>query len=345
MKTRTRPLAKPGIYGSEDNPQVVTVSDLKEIAETFPDIRRAPISLNGHWPDPSRPRMGNVIAVTWDEAAQILTGEAEEQDALAKAVDEGWYPDVSIGSKRRASDGKMYLHHLAYLGEEPPAIKDLIDQIMGTLAEPTETPPAPDQIAAGDEGDAVIIPPISSRILNLADKAKKPQQPHPKEGSRMPKTPEELQQELDTEKAKTLALSDQVRELTASSTSHKETMDALAAKYPDEELLLSDRADPRVTGLQAQLRRGKADALRSAAAGKLPKGKLPLLDALAGQLSLGETIELSDGDAKTKVDGFTLVTRIFESIPSPVAPGRLDLGDPAEGEPSKVTPRDHLKNL
>ncbi len=148
MKTRTRELAKPGIFGSADNPQIVTEKDLQEIAETFADVQKAPVTF-GHWPDPARPRLGNVIAVQWDPNTKVLSGTIEEQDELAKAVDEGYYPDVSIGAKRRAVDGKMYLHHLAYLGEEPPAIKDLVAAINKELM--------PD-IAASDFDGAVSLP-------------------------------------------------------------------------------------------------------------------------------------------------------------------------------------------
>ena len=116
MIIRKREIAKVGIFGSKDNPQIVTEKDLQEIAETFPEITKAPVSLNGHWPDAAAPRLGNVVGVSYDGATQTLTGEIEEEAALAEAVDAGYYPDVSIGARQRASDGKMYLHHLAYLG-------------------------------------------------------------------------------------------------------------------------------------------------------------------------------------------------------------------------------------
>ena len=158
MKTRTRELAKPGIFGSAEAPQIVTEEQLKEIAETFPDIKKTPVTL-GHWTDPARPRLGNVIAVQWDPVAKVLTGTIEEHDELAKAVDEGYYPDVSIGAKRRAVDGKMYLHHLAYLGEEPPAIKDLVDGINKDLM--------PD-IAASDFEGAISLPSPGSKMVEPA---------------------------------------------------------------------------------------------------------------------------------------------------------------------------------
>jgi hypothetical protein len=101
-----------------------------------------------------------VISVAYDEAAKSLTGEVEEHDALAKVVDDGFYPNVSIGTKRRASDGKMYLHHLAYLGEEPPAIKDLKASITDKLEKPA------DDLAALDGNyGCMFFPPV----LNLSD--------------------------------------------------------------------------------------------------------------------------------------------------------------------------------
>lgn len=312
MKTRTRELARPGIYGTEDNPVIVSAEDLKQIAETFPDIRKAPIQL-GHWGDPGRPRLGNVISVTWNEKTKTLVGTIEEQDALAQAVDDGFFPDVSIGSKRRASDGKMYLHHLAYLGEEPPAIKDLVSQVSQSL-----DPADPEAIAASDSDGVMLLPPLGTRLLHLADSAKRPQR-SPKEGE--PMTLEEIK--ADPEKAAKLLLT-----LSDQATSQKKTLDALASKYPEETLLLSDARDPQVGILTAQLRKGKKDGLLAAAAGKVPKAKLPLVGALADNLALNATIELSDGEAKEQVSGFDLMGRILEAIPTPVEPGRLDLSDP-----------------
>ena len=158
MKIRKREIAKVGIFGSKDNPQIVNEKDLKEIAETFAEIQKAPISLNGHWPDPASPRLGNVASVSYDETTQTLTGEIEEEDALAEAVDAGYYPDVSIGARQRASDGKMYLHHLAYLGEEPPAIKDLVKEIKTDLG-----------IAAADAAGGRILPSPTEKRLYLSE--------------------------------------------------------------------------------------------------------------------------------------------------------------------------------
>jgi hypothetical protein len=157
MNTRKREIAKAGIFGSIDNPTIVTEKDLKEIAETFPDIKKAPIQF-GHWSDAASPRLGSVVSVAYDEAAKSLTAEIEEDDALAGAVDAGYYPDVSIGAKQRAEDGKMYLHHLAYLGEEAPAVKDLKTQIADGL-----------QVAADDGKGVKQFPAPNEKRLYLSD--------------------------------------------------------------------------------------------------------------------------------------------------------------------------------
>lgn len=165
MKTRKRELAKAGIFGSADNPIIVTEKDLREIAETFPDQKTAPVQF-GHWADAASPRLGNVVSVSYDEKEKSLTGEIEEHDVLFDAVEQGFFPDVSIGAKKRASDGKMYLHHLAYLGEEPPAIKDLKKSIGDALDNA-----AAEKVAASDtaSGELIQMPSAGAARLYLSD--------------------------------------------------------------------------------------------------------------------------------------------------------------------------------
>lgn len=333
---RTRELAKPGIYGTVDNPVVVSERDLREIAETFPDIKKAPISLNGHWPDPAKPRMGNVVAVSWDESAKVLSGTIEEQDALADAVDQGYFPDCSIGAKRRAQDGRMYLHHLAYLGEEPPAIKDLVEGIEQSLAGPA--------LAASDKAGVVNLPSARAARLNLSDLATIKSNtvmlaglaggnPEPKEGPM--RTLEQAEAELVTEKARTNALGEETGKL-------KQQLAGLAEKYPDAGIALSD-ADPRIGVLMKQLRDGKKAEVMKAGIGKLPKGKEQLLVALSDSLSASTAIELSDGEAGTKrsLSQLDLLAGLLEAIPAPVTEGRLALSD--VGGESQAAPLDLSK--
>lgn len=331
MKKRTRELAKPGIYGTTDNPQVVTEQDLREIAETFPDIKKAPVSLTGHWPDPAKPRLANVVELVFDEKTKVLSGTIEEHDSLYDAVEEGFYPDVSIGAKRRAADSKMYLHHLAYLGEEPPAIKDLLAEINQKLENPED-------IAASDSNGVRFFPPVSSKLIVLSDSPSntKPANPGATNPPKEVQSMDLLQKLVDAitdpdEKAKAQAALDKAREAETEAVSLKEKLDTLAKKYPDEELALSD-ADPRVSAMVRDFRETKKGDLLKIASGKVPKAKQNLIEALADSFSTSRTLELSDGKEKKTVSQFDLMGSILAAIPEAVRPGQLDLGDvPGEG--------------
>jgi len=160
MRTRKREIARAGIYGTADKPITISTKDIKEIVETFSDIQHAPIQF-GHETKAAIPRLGNVVSVYSDHDGNSLYADIEEHDTLAAAVDEGFYPDVSIGAKQRAKDGKMYLHHLAYLGQEPPAIKDLIAEIKEPL-----------EIATDDSAGIVLFPPLCDFQMNLSESIK-----------------------------------------------------------------------------------------------------------------------------------------------------------------------------
>ena len=201
MKIRKRELAKAGIFGSLENPVLVKESDLKEIVETFPDIKKSPIKLGSHWSD-NKPRLGNVISLEYDEKTKTLYGNVEEHDTLSKAVDEGYYPDVSIGAKARASDGKMYLHHLAYLGDEPPAIKDLIAGIAEEM-QTAQTDPEEKPIAASDSEGIVNLPSVKEKQLYLSDS--------PGNGETEKNSPENQK----TEKEDSLMTEEEIKEMQA----------------------------------------------------------------------------------------------------------------------------------
>jgi len=219
MRTRKREIAKAGIYGAADNPKIVSTKDIQEIAETFADIRRAPIQF-GHNTNAAAPRLGNVVSVYSDQDNNSLYADIEENDALAAAVDSGYYPDVSIGARQRASDGKMYLHHLAYLGQESPAIKDLIADIQEPLG-----------IAADDSDGVVIFPALSEFKMNLSEPVnlkKEGANLTDKEAQKLREENERLKRELAKSK---IELSDSLKQKTAAETERLKS--ALnAAKIP-----------------------------------------------------------------------------------------------------------------
>jgi hypothetical protein len=319
MKVRRREIARAGIFGSKDEPQIVTERDLKEIEETFSGIKRAPVVL-GHWPRPEDPRTGNVISVTYDAAAQSLSAEIEEDDALAAAVDAGYYPDVSIRAKQRAADGKMYLVHLAYLGQEAPAIKDLASSVKESLG-----------IAAGEASGARAFPPPSEKRLYLSDtppdkffdttknmdETPKPgteQAPGPGEGSGAAggggdsaKTSKEVT--MTEEEAKKL----------------REENERLKAENDAKELALSDASN-----------RQKAtdrERLKAAMDGRIPRVHQDKVFALSEALEPGKVIELSDSEApegKRKTSPRDLLIEVISALPLPVEPGVLTLSDASE---------------
>jgi hypothetical protein len=309
MKKRKRELARVGIFGSKDNPQIVTEKDLKEITETFPEIKKAPVSLNGHWPDPSAPRLGNVVSVSYDEAAQTLTGEIEEEDVLAESVDAGYYPDVSLCSKQRASDGKMYLHHLAYLGEEPPAIKDLTEEIREDLG-----------IAVSDKGPCRIFPSPLGKRLYLSDTPPENQIFENKEQAPVGNSDggESNQSEevnVTEEEAKKL----------------KEENERLKAENEAKELALSDAAKKQKTA--------DRERLKAAMNGKIPKAQQDKVFLISDAMESGRVIELSDDAApegKRKASPQDLLVEVITALPLPVEPGVLNLSDAAAGSDGKT---------
>ena len=294
MKIRKRELAKAGIFGSIDNPVVVKESELEEIAETFPEIKKAPVKLGGHWTE-NRPRLGNVISVTYDKKTKTLSGEVEEQDELSEAVDAGYYPDVSIGAKQRASDGKMYLHHLAYLGDEPPQVKDLESGLAETLTESEK------QIAASDDKDVLLFPATSEKQFFLSDTVK-PKEEKINDGG-LSMTEEEIK-----------AMQAENERLKAENESKEKMLsDSMAAARERDKEALRKAAEGKVTQPQMD-------------------GLMALCDSFQDGKTI--ELSDSDGKKKTE-NPISVLTGIFESLKPKVEPGTLNLSDsePKEVEP------------
>lgn len=309
MKKRKREIARAGIFGSVDNPQIVLAKDLQEIAETWEEVKTAPVKLGSHWAE-GNPRLGNVVSVTFDVATSSLWAEIEEHDVLAKAVDEdGFYPDVSIGAKARASDGKMYLHHLAYLGDEPPAVKGLYQQI----AQPLET--APD-IAASDAGPVRELPSPRAKQLYLSDTPPSgvvknmsgaaggfASFPHAVKGTISNKESVVTDEEFEAMKAENEKMRKEISE-------YRDILVEKAVKEKEE-----DKAK-----------------LKEAADGKLSEAEMDSLMELSDTFAEGKTINLSDGGKKSSLRPIQFLAQLMAKLPQPVAPGVLHLSDPAPAE-------------
>lgn len=309
MKKRKREIARAGIFGSVDNPQIVLAQDLQEIAETWAEVKTAPVKLGSHWAE-GNPRLGNVVSVTFDVATSSLWAEIEEHDVLAKAVDEdGFYPDVSIGAKARASDGKMYLHHLAYLGDEPPAVKGLYQQI----AEPLET--APD-IAASDAGPVRELPSPSAKQLYLSDT--------PPAGA-VKNMPGAAGGFASFPPAAKGAISNKESVVT------DEEFEAMKAENEKMRKEISEYRDILVEKAVKEKEEDKAK-LKEAADGKLSEAEMDSLMELSDTFAEGKTINLSDGGKKSSLRPIQFLAQLMAKLPQPVAPGVLHLSDPAPAE-------------
>ena len=108
-------LAKAGKYhGKELSP-----SDFQQIVETFKG--EVPVAL-GHSLADFMPAFGWVKALKTE--GETLYGDVELLPPLDEAYENGFFKRWSVGV-RINEEGKKYLHHLAFLGAMPPAIKDL----------------------------------------------------------------------------------------------------------------------------------------------------------------------------------------------------------------------------
>lgn len=110
-------LAKAGNH----NGITITQEDIKDMAATF--AGNVPVTI-GHELDDSMPAFGWVTSVETADGGNTLTGEIELGPELEQAFADGKYRNWSIGAGRN-DEGRMYLHHVAFLGAVPPMIKDL----------------------------------------------------------------------------------------------------------------------------------------------------------------------------------------------------------------------------
>lgn len=295
MKTRLRAIARTGTFGSKENEQTVTEKDLEELCDSFKGMNSSPITI-GHDFKAQDPRLGNVVALELKDG--ILYAKTQEHDALFGAVEDGFFPDVSIGAKRSAETGKLYLHHLAYLGEEPPAIKDLRKSVRDSLA-----------IAAGDEKDVIRFPPCicmsdtshegGSAMDEIAELKKKIEE--------LEKENAVLKENGASSKATESNEGDDT--LRKENEELKKKLKDLAEQHP--ELELSDR-DPHTTLLMNELKKSKTQSLVSSAKGKLTPYALERLTALSDSLAPAGEIALSDGKKATQHE---LLQSILETLP------------------------------
>jgi len=337
MKKLKRELAHVGMFGQDGTK--VTEQDLAEVAETFDG--KGPISL-GHTLADWMPKFGDVRKVELSEDGKSLTGELEINDVLADAVDEKWYEDLSVGLPCRASDGKHYLHHVAFLGAVPPKIRDLKvfadigvvycgdDAEIPMFADTPQPPAASTSPAAPDD--------VAKALQRLADKGRS--------GWVLRDVLDSLDSLVTAATEMLLggakipdSLRDQVQNFAdqlgkAGKTGEEEDVEVkeeLATAKADLE-----KKDKELSDLKAASLASAKEGIKTAMKGRIPAAKQGLVLELADKLADSEAIELadeSDPTKKEKVSSLETLRRVLESIPLPVNPGRADLGDGGEDKP------------
>lgn len=338
MLTKNLELCRTGVHGQKGT--VVTKQDLEEIVSTFVP-KSAALTIWPHALADYAPALGTVDKV-WlsdliESGSTSLVGTVTMNDLLSDSYEKGLFPTWSIGSPRRASDNKRYLHHLKMCGAEPGAVKGLRDLGAPSAIKLSDCP---------EEDTFLLADPVE---LEKVTKPGNPGEANHKEASSMDDLEEAVQAITDPEKKKKAqALYDDLKKKAAATPPAKgpdetgplkteierlkKQLSDLAAKYPEEAIQLSDTpSDPRVAELYGQLRKNRRDGLLKSAEGKVPKGFEKDLIALADSIPMNETIELADG--KGKVSAFDLLEKILAGIPESVSRGEIVLSDPAD--PSK----------
>ncbi|WP_187426846.1 hypothetical protein [Treponema phagedenis] len=311
MKTRIRPIARAGVFGSESNTQIVSEQDLQEIYESFTAQDSSPITI-GHVTEAAEPRLGSVVSLELKDG--ILYGIIEEQDELAKAVDAGFFPECSIGAKRSGETGKLYLHHLAYLGEEPAAIKSFKKNIK-------------EKIQLDDSGVIHAFPAVWKITLSDMDEGVKKMNELDEAKKRIAELEAEVQKltaELEKAKAGSNGSGEDFEKLKTENEELKRKLLAFQEKHPEDELSLSD-SDPRTKMLLNELRKTKTASLMQAAKGKVPAAHLKDLEVLANGLTLSNELLLSDGKKASSIE---TLTAIFNAMADPVLGTEIVLSDP-----------------
>jgi hypothetical protein len=255
--------------------------------------------------------------VSFDKNTKILSGEVHETNALADAVDAGFYPDCSIGARRRPIDGKMYLHHLAYLGEEPPAIKDLKKGIARPIEESVID-------AVDSSAECVIFPPPTAKTLFLSDTPPENLRDKNKNANvsgadAPPNSGTHKEQTMTDEEMKAMQVENE----------------RLKAEASQKDKLLSDQFIARRTEEKA--------ALKKAVEGKLTIPETDKLLTLADSFEQGKTITLSDSEGKESAcSPIAVLTGIFSGLPLKVAPGELSLSDTGSKEKHSIVEASRL---
>ncbi len=283
-------LAKTGTWnGTTINPR-----DLQDCVEMFNPNDRVPI-IKGHdstWDD-SQPADGWINSVSVE--GEILIGEIELSEEMQAAFDAGQYQNWSVGMSYNETEGKWYLHHLAFLGGTPPKIKglqvlEMSDKKLGKcrtltfsdtqIIEEKEPEKADDNKKENEGGNADMANTDAEKKLKDAEEA------------------------LAAEKAKTADLEKKNKEF-------------------------SDKAEKQ----KAENRKAEVDAHTEALAGKMPKEKADAIAKAFSDAAIGKMLLFSDTDEKgDKISGaIAAVIDGLKSMPKLASDKAHNFGDDNTG--------------
>ena len=115
MRVRTIRLVSVGVQKEGTR---VTLSNLQEAVAQFNPDARPPVTL-GHPTDSQTLAFGRVDKPRIEEDALLV--DIQYTDVLKQLEDEGYVAGFSIGLHPHQKDQRYYIHHVAALGELPPA--------------------------------------------------------------------------------------------------------------------------------------------------------------------------------------------------------------------------------
>jgi hypothetical protein len=223
----------------------------------------------------------------------------------------------------------MYLHHLAYLGEEPPAIKDLVKEIRNDLG-----------IAAADSAGGRVLPSPSEKRLYLCDipienngHFNSEMESAPKSGAEQPSSPGGSSGAAGNGEGS----ANQIKEGSMTEAELKalrEENERLKAENDKKSLALSDA--------EKQKKEADRERLKTAMDGaKVPQGVREKALRLSDSLESGKTLELSSSEApegKRSVSAADCLIETISAFPKPVETGVMNLsdGDETAGDPSRI---------
>jgi hypothetical protein len=291
MVTRILQLAKTGVYNNNS----LTDEILAEVAASGAGHKRIPIVF-GHDLNDRNPKWGDISNLRFEPP--FLVGEARMHDELDKAFTSGLYDNWSVGLCKDAG-GKWYLHHLAILGEMPPAIKELQEIIKDTF-----------EIAAGDSLMTINFGDVKEHVFMNEEEKKALNDTLTALGERLTAIEEGLgaiNKRIDA-----------IEETDSEPAGEPENANASDKTTSD----FNDAARKEIAALRQAAVRSDREYLTNALAGKVPKAKIGELIAYADSM-MRDDINLADDEANP----YRKLANFYKNLPDMAQTGSRNFSD------------------